>query len=76
MLKLTISVNKNLDIFKFERLKIKINRLSREKMMDIKPENRSYFRDAFVEFLLSAPNKIFNEGSGSDFWGRWRRIIS
>jgi hypothetical protein len=45
MLKLTISVNKNLDIFKFERLKIKINRLSREKMMDIKPENRSYFRE-------------------------------
>jgi integrase len=56
MLKLTISVNNNLDISKFERLKMFIKRKNDGYQAR---KSQVFSRDAVVKFLLDAPNEIF-----------------
>ncbi|CAH1378762.1 unnamed protein product, partial [Tenebrio molitor] len=56
MLKITISVNKNLDISKFERLKMFIKRKNDGYQAK---KSQVFSRDAVVKFLLDAPNEIF-----------------
>jgi hypothetical protein len=56
MLKLTISVNKNLDISKFERLKMFIKRKNDGYQAR---KSQVFSRDAVVKFQLDAPNEMF-----------------
>jgi hypothetical protein len=56
MLKLTISVNKNLDISKCERLKMFIKRKNDGYQAR---KSQVFSRDTVVKFLLDAPNEIF-----------------
>jgi hypothetical protein len=53
MLKLTVSVNKKLDISKFERLKMFIKRKNDGYQAR---KSQVFSRDAVVNFLLDAPN--------------------